>query len=213
MKTELQNQRIDYQLGELDIDQLSADPIEQFSLWYKAYESTEPKDPNAFVLATVDENGYPKSRVLLLKGVDQGGFEFYTNYQSAKGQQLAMNPKASMCFFWSELERQVRVEGKVVKLSPEESSAYFHSRPHGSQVGAWVSPQSSPIDSRKVLEERAQHYMEKYKETVPRPDHWGGYRLMPERIEFWQGRSSRLHDRILYELKVGEGWQILRLAP
>lgn len=213
MKAKLQNQRVDYQLGELDVDHVDRNPLMQFQAWYEQYEATNPKDPNAFVLATVDSEGYPRSRVLLLKGLDQGGFEFYTNYESDKGQQLALNPKASMCFFWPNQERQVRVEGEVIKLSPEESTAYFNSRPHGSQVGAWVSPQSQKIDSRVVLEERAQHYAEKFAEAVPRPPHWGGFRLMPLRVEFWQGRSSRLHDRVLYERQADGSWQIGRLAP
>lgn len=213
MKEKLQNQRVDYQAGELDVDQVSKDPILQFQHWYEQFEATSPKDPNAFVLSTVDEEGKPHSRVLLLKGVDQGGFEFYTNYHSDKGQQLAQNPFASMCFFWSEQERQVRVEGKVEKLAEQESTAYFKSRPHGSQVGAWVSPQSQAIDSRDILEERAAMYSEKYKDEVPRPPHWGGYRLMPTRIELWQGRSSRLHDRLLYEQDDRGEWQIKRLAP
>lgn len=213
MKEKLQNQRVDYQLGELDVNQVDLDPLVQFQQWYEHYEASNPKDPNAFVLATVDSDGYPRSRVLLLKGVDQGGFEFYTNYESDKGHQLAANPKASMCFFWSNQERQVRVEGEVIKLSPEESTAYFKSRPHGSQVGAWVSPQSQKIDSREVLEERAQLYAEKYVDDVPRPPHWGGFRLMPQRLEFWQGRSSRLHDRVLYELQDDGSWKISRLAP
>lgn len=213
MKEKLQNQRVDYQAGELDVDQVSKDPILQFQHWYEQFEATSPKDPNAFVLSTVDEEGKPHSRVLLLKGVDKGGFEFYTNYHSDKGQQLAQNPFASMCFFWSEQERQVRVEGKVEKLAEQESTAYFKSRPHGSQVGAWVSPQSQAIDSRDILEERAAMYSEKYKDEVPRPPHWGGYRLMPTRIELWQGRSSRLHDRLLYEQDDRGEWQIKRLAP
>jgi pyridoxamine 5'-phosphate oxidase len=213
MKEKLQNQRVDYQKGALSIDQVNKDPLQQFQDWYEQFELSKPKDPNAFVLATAGNDGIPHARVLLLKGVDQGGFEFYTNYESAKGQELAENPQASMCFFWSEQERQVRVEGKVVKLRPEESTAYFHSRPHGSQVGAWVSPQSKEIADRKVLEDRAQHYADKYAEEVPRPPHWGGYRLMPNRIEFWQGRSSRLHDRILYTLQADGSWQLSRLAP
>lgn len=213
MKEKLQNQRVDYQKGALSIDQVNKDPLQQFQDWYEQFELAKPKDPNAFVLATAGSDGIPHARVLLLKGVDQGGFEFYTNYESAKGQELAENPQASMCFFWSEQERQVRVEGKVVKLRPEESTAYFHSRPHGSQVGAWVSPQSKEIEDRKVLEDRAQHYADKYAEQVPRPPHWGGYRLMPSRIEFWQGRSSRLHDRILYTLQADGAWQLSRLAP
>jgi len=213
MKEKLQDQRVDYQKGTLNVNEVAENPLTQFQQWYEAYEAVEPKDPNAFVLATVDSNGMPHSRVLLLKGIDQGGFEFYTNYQSAKGQELAANPKASMCFFWPELERQIRVEGEVQKLSAEESTAYFKSRPHGSQVGAWVSPQSTVIESRQLLEDRLAEFSAKYQDDVPRPEHWGGYRLMPSRIEFWQGRSSRLHDRVLYIKAENSDWKIERLAP
>ncbi len=213
MKEKLQDQRVDYKIGELDTSQVDSNPLIQFAKWYEEFEAQSPKDPNAFVLATVDSEGHPRSRVLLLKGVDQGGFEFYSNYESDKGKQLAENPNASMCFFWSELERQIRVEGEVQKISVEESTAYFKSRPHGSQVGAWVSPQSRPIDSREFLETRAREYAAKYEGEVPKPEHWGGYRLIPNRIEFWQGRASRLHDRVLYEMDSSGKWNILRLAP
>lgn len=212
MKEKLQDQRIDYTIGALDIDQVNKDPLKQFALWYSDYEAAKPKDPNAFSLATASKDGQPHSRVLLLKGVDQGGFEFYSNYESDKGKELAENPKASMCFFWPELERQIRIEGLVEKLSEAESTAYFHSRPHGSQVGAWVSPQSQVIASRTILEESAKNYSEKYPNQVPKPEHWGGYRLMPHRIEFWQGRASRLHDRVLYQQKEKQ-WILQRLAP
>lgn len=212
MKEKLQDQRVDYQIGSMELDSLNPNPLLQFTKWYQEYESLSPKDPNAFILSTVDYKGQPHSRVLLLKGVDQGGFEFYTNYESDKGRQLAQNPQASLCFFWPEAERQIRVEGKVIKLTEAESEAYFKSRPHGSQVGAWVSPQSRSINSRVFLEERARAYATKYESEVPKPPHWGGYRLMPERIEFWQGRASRLHDRALYQLKE-ENWSIERLAP
>lgn len=212
MKEKLQDERIDYNIGALNLEEVDSDPLKQFSDWYAEYEKASPKDPNAFVLSTVDSDAQPHARVLLLKGVDQGGFEFYTNYNSDKGQDLANNPKASMCFFWPALERQIRIEGEVQKLSEAESTDYFKSRPHGSQVGAWVSPQSQEIESREFLENRAQEYMDKYPNEVPKPEHWGGYRLMPQKIEFWQGRSSRLHDRILYQLEDG-AWKIGRLAP
>ena len=213
MKKELQNERIDYQIGVLEWDQLLDDPLQQFAQWYKEYQSSGAKDPNAFVLSTIKEGQQPAARVLSLKGVDQGGFEFYTNYESDKGKELAENPLASMCFFWPEHERQVRIEGEVQQLSEEESTQYFKSRPHGSQVGAWVSPQSQEINSREFLENRVGEYAQKYAQEVPKPPHWGGYRLMPKRIEFWQGRSSRLHDRALYRIEKGAKWEKVRLAP
>lgn len=212
MKKELQDQRKDYQAAALNEEQLAADPIAQFTRWYQEYKEQSPQDPNAFILATSDAQGQASARVLLLKGIDQGGFEFYTNYQSDKGKAMAERPLVAMCFYWPELERQVRIEGKVAPLSEAESTAYFKSRPHGSQVGAWVSPQSEVISGRDFLEARAQEYAARYPDEVPKPPHWGGYRLMPERIEFWQGRSSRLHDRLRYRLE-GETWIIERLAP
>jgi pyridoxamine 5'-phosphate oxidase len=214
MKKKLQDERIDYIAGELNASDLHADPIQQFLKWYKDYNLTEAKDPNAFTLSTVNSDGQPSARVLLLKGVDQGGFEFYTNYKSDKGQEIEFNPKVALNFFWPALERQIRIEGLAEKLSVAESTAYFKSRPHGSQVGAWVSPQSNIIDSREFLEKRVAEFSAKFADDVPKPPHWGGYRVRPTKIEFWQGRSSRLHDRFSYVPKNGGvNWDIIRLAP
>jgi pyridoxamine 5'-phosphate oxidase len=214
MKERLQDERIDYVAGELNVSDLHADPIQQFLKWYEDFNLTKAKDPNAFTLSTVNSDGQPSARILLLKGVDQGGFEFYTNYQSDKGQEIELNPKVALNFFWPDLERQIRIEGLAEKLSVVESTAYFKSRPRGSQLGAWVSPQSNIIDSREFLEKRVEEFSAKFAEDVPKPPHWGGYRVMPSKIEFWQGRSSRLHDRFAYVPKDGgENWNIIRLAP
>jgi pyridoxamine 5'-phosphate oxidase len=189
------------------------DPIEQFARWFAEATGAEVPEPNAMVLATADASGAPSARVVLLKGFDARGFVFFTNYQSRKGQQLAANPRAALVFFWESLERQVQIEGRVEKVSRAESQAYFHSRPLGSQVGAWVSHQSRVIASREALDQREAELMERYAHgVVPLPDYWGGYRLIPHRIEFWQGRPSRLHDRLEY-VRDGEKWTLRRLSP
>lgn len=212
-KESIQNLRQDYRsatLSETDVDQ---NPINQFGKWFKEALEARLYEPNVMTLATADRNGKPSARILLLKEFDAQGFVFYTNYASRKGQQMEDNPFAAMVFFWAELERQVRIEGTISKVSPEESSNYFHSRPQGSQIGALASPQSNMIPSREVLEERVVELTSAYEgRTVPRPETWGGYRLKPERIEFWQGRPSRLHDRINYTEKNGL-WLTERLAP
>lgn len=213
MKEQLQQKREEYMAGELTVDSTAADPVEQFKIWYGEYEEMQTADSNAMTLSTVSEDGQPHSRVVLLKGIDEGGFEFYTNYNSDKGKELSVNPKASLNFFWPQLERQIRIEGEVLRLPPDESEAYFKSRPYGSQIGAWVSPQSDEIPGREYLQERVEELQKKYPAEVPRPEHWGGYRLMPALFEFWQGRPSRLHDRIRYTLKEGGEWRKARLAP
>ncbi|MNT49598.1 Pyridoxine/pyridoxamine 5'-phosphate oxidase [compost metagenome] len=164
-------------------------------------------------LATVDADGQPSARIVLLKGIDDRGFTFFTNYESRKGLDLAANPRAALLFHWVQLERQVRVEGRVEKVSDDESDAYFASRPLGSRVGAWASAQSREVPGRDVLEQREQEYRSKFGENPPRPPHWGGYRLVPTALEFWQGRPSRLHDRIAFRLQPGGDWQIVRLSP
>lgn len=206
--------RINYMKHALTEDSVAADPIDQFKVWLEEALEAQVEEPTALVLSTVSAAGRPSARVVLLKGVDESGLSFYTNYSSRKGHELEQNPYASMTFFWPALERQVRVEGRIVKVSPEESDAYFHSRPKGSQIGAWASAQSRVIESREVLEQREQALAEQYAEAaaLPRPEHWGGFRLEPDYLEFWQGRPSRLHDRIVYE-RERSSWQIRRLAP
>lgn len=209
----LQNLRQDYRSAELSAEEVDKNPIEQFARWFKDAMNAKLYEPNVMTLATADRSGKPSARIVLLKGFDQHGFTFYTNYQSAKGKELEENPQASLVFFWAELERQVRIDGKVSKVAPAVSDQYFHSRPAGSQIGASASPQSSVIESRSSLEEKVKELTLKYKDTeIPRPAHWGGYIVEPTHIEFWQGRSSRLHDRISYDLTEG-GWTINRLAP
>ncbi|GAB2502616.1 pyridoxamine 5'-phosphate oxidase [Algoriphagus taiwanensis] len=205
--------RKDYTLKSLDISDVSTDPFRQFSLWFDEAVDSEALEVNAMCLSTLGLDGYPSGRIVLLKGVDEG-FVFFTNYSSAKGKEIEAMPKASLTFFWAELERQVRIVGDLEKISEAESDEYFFSRPVGSQIGAWTSPQSQRIENREVLAERNKQLEDRFsREPITRPPHWGGYRLKPKQFEFWQGRSSRLHDRIGYE-KNGEGkWTIFRLAP
>jgi pyridoxamine 5'-phosphate oxidase len=192
---------------------LHPDPIEQFRYWLTEALDAQALEPNAMTLATVDAAGRPSARVVLLKGVDDQGFRFFTNYESRKARDLAANPHAALVFVWLELERQVRVEGTVTRVSREESESYFKRRPHASQLGTWASRQSERIEGRDVLEERLAALQAQYPEgEVPLPPFWGGYVVQPQAIEFWQGRASRLHDRFLYR-RVNAAWQIVRLAP
>lgn len=189
-----------------------ADPLEQFERWFGDALAAELPLANAMTLATVSPAGAPDARIVLLKGVDGGGFVFYTNYDSRKGRQLAARPEACLVFLWSQLERQVRIEGSVEKVTAAESDAYFDSRPAGARLSARASAQSNVVSGRNVLETAVQKEKAQYGENPPRPAHWGGYRVMPARIEFWQGRADRLHDRLLYTLG-SDGWKIARLAP
>ena len=198
----------------LNEDTIDRDPIKQFQLWFDEAFAAKLPMPDAMSLATVTPDGRPTARMVLLKQVDGYGFVFFTNYESPKGKQLEINPYAALVFYWPQLERQVRVEGKVTRTSAEESAAYFKTRPRESQIGAWASPQSEVIPAREVLEQRAQELAEKYCDReVDCPEYWGGYRLTPDRIEFWKGRMGRLHDRLLYELQPDGSWTIKRLAP
>jgi pyridoxamine 5'-phosphate oxidase len=207
--------RQEYKKHQLSENSVSADPLDQFDLWFREATEAGVMEPNAFTLATVGENGTPSARILLLKGIDQGGFVFYTNYQSGKAKDIKQFPVGAMVFLWLDLERQVRISGPISKVSREESEAYFHTRPRESQIGAWVSPQSKIISSRDIIEKNLEEMTEKFKEvdTIPLPDNWGGYRLMPVEVEFWQGRPNRLHDRLMYSEHENGGWQIDRLAP
>jgi pyridoxamine 5'-phosphate oxidase len=192
----------------------SPDPIEQFHRWYSDAQRTGMPLPEGMTLATIDREGTPAARVVLLKDLDERGFVFYTNYQSIKGDELKARPEAALVFWWPPLERQVRISGRVEKVTAEESDAYFATRPRDSQIGAWASPQSEVVASREQLESRFHEMEERFAgREVPRPEHWGGYRLVPQRIEFWQGRPSRLHDRLLYVVRQDGGWDRQRLAP
>jgi pyridoxamine 5'-phosphate oxidase len=204
--------RNDYALKTLDESQVDRDPMKQFGVWMVEAIHAQVPEPTAMTLATADAKGRPSARVVLLKGMDGGGFVFYTNYMSRKGRELAANPQAALTFMWKELERQVRIEGKVEKVTAEESRAYYATRPLGSRIGAWASPQSEPIENRAWLEERWAALSKEYGENPALPPHWGGYRVVPDYLEFWQGRLSRLHDRIVYA-RAGDGWKLSRLAP
>ena len=198
----------------LDENRIETDPIKQFQLWFDEAIAAKLPMPEAMSLATVTPDCRPTSRMVLLKQIDGYGFVFFTNYDSAKAKQLEINPYAALVFYWPQLERQVRIEGKVTKTSHEESEAYFKTRPRESQIGAWASPQSEVIPAREVLEQRARELTELYCDReIDCPANWGGFRLTPDRIEFWKGRVGRLHDRILYELQPDESWAIKRLAP
>lgn len=214
MTSNIADLRRNYTRAGLNENEADANPFKQFQTWFDQAVTAELPEPNAMTLATANPQGKPSARIVLLKGVDHEGFVFYTNYNSQKGQELAVNPWGSLVFWWVELERQVRIEGTVEKVSTQESEEYFVSRPVGSQLGAWASPQSEVISSRDVLEEKMTELEKQYQgQTIPKPSHWGGYRLYPTEIEFWQGRPNRLHDRLRYRKQDDGSWLRERLAP
>ncbi|MDZ8050128.1 MAG: pyridoxamine 5'-phosphate oxidase [Aulosira sp. ZfuVER01] len=206
--------RKDYTLQDLSESQVDPNPFIQFKKWFDQALSAQLPEPNAMTLATATPDGQPSARMVLLKDFDERGFVFFTNYNSRKGQELAENPQAALVFWWAELERQVRIAGRVEQVSEPESDRYFDSRPANSRLGAWASNQSEVIANREDLEQRLQELQRKYDHLeVPRPPHWGGLRVIPTEIEFWQGRSSRLHDRLLYTCLDDGNWKIERLSP
>ena len=214
MDTSVATLRKDYTKAGLREIDLATDPFQQFKIWFDQALTAQLPEPNAMTLATATVEGKPSARMVLLKDFSDRGFVFYTNYLSHKGQELATNPQAALVFWWAQLERQVRIEGKVCQVSPQESDEYFHSRPINSQLGAWVSNQSQIVNSREVLEQRQEELIVQYEgQIIPRPPHWGGFRVVPTEIEFWQGRPSRLHDRLLYRLQDNNKWLIERLSP
>ena len=209
---ELAGLRRTWSARKLDETSVSKNPFEQFSLWMTEAIEAQILDPNAMTLATADKVGIPSARIVLLKGVDEKGLVFFTNYGSRKSADLLANPNAAVVFFWKELERQLRAMGRIERVTKEESEEYFKSRPYDSKIGAWASRQSSVVPGRKYLEEKFEEAKKKFPGEVPLPDFWGGYMIIPGRFEFWQGRENRMHDRIVY-LKNEEDWNIVRLAP
>lgn len=205
--------RKEYCLDSLDESQMAGDPFAQFGTWFNHALNAGVAEPNAMTLATASPDGAPSARIVLMKGFDPRGFMFFTNYSSRKGRELAANPRASLCFHWQLLERQVRIEGTVEKTSRAESDEYFHSRPRDAQIGAWISQQSAVLDSRDALDRVGADLKKRFGEgPVPLPDFWGGFRVIPSAVEFWQGRQSRLHDRLQY-VREGSGWKLQRLSP
>ena len=206
--------RREYTRAGLEESGAHPDPVDQFRKWFEEALAADLHEPNAMTLATATSGGRPSARVVLLKGFDERGFVFYTNYEGRKGRELEENPYCALVFYWGELERQVRIEGRASRVPAEESDAYYRSRPLGSRLGAWASEQSRPVGDRATLEERLRGLEDEYEDReVPRPPFWGGYRVKPEAIEFWQGRENRMHDRLLYGRKSGGGWGMERLQP
>ena len=206
--------RSEYSKASLDVSSILTDPIKQFEKWFQEALEAKVLEPNAMSLATINVNNRPSSRIVLLKGIEQEKFLFYSNYQSTKGKELDQNPACALTFFWPELERQVRIEGIAERVADKRSEQYFQSRPRGSQIGAWTSPQSSIIESRAILEERAKQIEKRFEglSVLPKPNQWGGYQVDAQIIEFWQGRPNRLHDRIQFFM-IDNAWEVHRLAP
>lgn len=213
MPINLADLRTEYMLAGLDESDIAADPYAQFAAWFKAALASEIALPNSMMLATATAAGRPSARAVLLKGYDTRGFVFFTNYDSRKSRELEQNPQASLLFCWEELERQVRIDGRVERVSAAESDEYFASRPLGSRIGAWASPQSEIVPSRAALEKRVEEMAARHGDNPPRPPHWGGWRVVPESFEYWQGRKNRLHDRIVYRPGENGGWTTARIAP
>ena len=212
--TSIAHLRKEYQMHALNIEDAAENAMEQFESWWQEALKSQIEEVNAMTLATASADGLPAARIVLLKGYDEQGFQFFTNYDSFKGRQLLENPRACLVFFWKELERQIRITGLVEKLSAQDSNDYFRARPEGSRIGAWASPQSTVIESPAWLTQQAKFYEDKFSDSeIPRPPHWGGYRVKPVTLEFWQGRPDRLHDRLLYSLQENGSWLIERLAP
>ena len=212
MSGKLHDIRKQYIFSTLDENNVLPDPVEQFDLWLNEAIECKELEPTAMIVSTVDENFQPHSRIVLLKEITHEGFVFYTNYEGGKARQIAKNNRVSLLFFWPRMERQVRIEGTVEKISEALSTFYFLSRPLSSRIGAWASPQSQIIRSKDFLDEQFKYYQQKFGETIPKPPFWGGYMIKPISIEFWQGRPNRLHDRLIYTIETGE-WKISRLAP
>jgi len=214
ISTDLATIRKDYRLQSLSEEDVDTNPIKQFEKWFQQALASGIEEPNAMTLATSTTDGKPSARIVLLKGIKDNGFVFFTNYESKKGKQIHDNPSAGIVFFWKELERQVTIQGEIKKVGEQESDEYFASRPLESRIGAWSSPQSQVIENREVLEKNVAYYSDKYQsQNIPRPSHWGGYILMPTLIEFWQGGAGRLHDRLQYSIDATNSWIIKRLAP
>ena len=214
MTQDFSQARVSYERGALDVESVDADPLQQFGHWFDAALAAELLEPYAMTVATVGIDGQPSARIILLRGYDERGFAFFTNYESQKGHEIAHTPRAALLFYWAELQQQIRIEGTVERLSAADSDAYFAQRPRGHRLSAWASHQSAVVPDRRYLETKMADYEREYPDDVPRPDYWGGYRVKPNRFEFWQGRPDRVHDRILYRRAIATGaWVIERLSP